>query len=386
MKKIAIIILLAISFGAYSQEQEYDTIVYFPQTIFECPMLFDPVYSPIYYDNSAEQQAYMQATGYTSPLHAYARCFHDFVDIHFYSHCDSAWASIDLDYIADNATSLLVGFHSLPGIRSFLQPYYLPDLDTAARVIGVAAKIFGHQPPNSIYPYFLLYDHTGALIDQSMIFCWPEWSITGKYPYGPSPWYYPTPIKHYYFNNQHQIQAFSIAFDKNNSWYDFGFAGNQPFEFDHTMSIIGGDEKAEWWHECRYEDLGCYEYIPPMYRMYDSTNWVSFDQDQYYQFYYKKQIGFFPIIIIPKTNSNLTSEELSEHCNILPNPVTTYAKVLSRYKIERLEVFDVQGKKVEEINVNDYEYYIGVQNYNKGTYLVNIVTQKGTTTKKMIVQ
>jgi hypothetical protein len=46
----------------------------------------------------------------------------------------------------------------------------------------------------------------------------------------------------------------------------------------------------------------------------------------------------------------------------------------------------MQGKKVEEINVNDYEYYIGVQNYNKGTYLVNIVTQKGTTTKKMIVQ
>lgn len=386
MKKIAIIILLAISFGAYSQEQEYDTIVYFPQTIFECPMLFDPVASPIYYDNSAEQQAYMQATGYTAPIHAYARCFHDFVGIHMYSHCDSAWASVDLDYIADNATSLMVGFHSLPGIRSFLQPYYLPDLDTSARVIGVAAKIFGHQPPNSIYPYFLLYDHTGALIDQSMIFCWPEWSITGKRPYGSSPWYYPTPIKHYYFNNQHQIQAFSIAFDKNNSWYDFSFAGNQPFEFDHTMSLIGGNPKAEWYHECRYDDIGCYEYIPPMYRMYDSTNWVSFDQDQFYQFFYKKQIGFFPIIIIPKTESSLSAEELSEHCNILPNPATTYAKVLSRYKIERLEVFDMQGKKVEEINVNDYEYYIGVQNYNKGTYLVNIVTQKGTTTKKMIVQ
>lgn len=386
MKKIAIIILLAISFGAYSQEQEYDTIVYFPQTIFECPMLFDPVASPIYYDNSAEQQAYMQATGYTAPIHAYARCFHDFVGIHMYSHCDSAWASVDLDYIADNATSLMVGFHSLPGIRSFLQPYYLPDLDTAARVIGVAAKIFGHQPPNSIYPYFLLYDHTGALIDASMIFCWPEWSITGKYPYGPSPWYYPTPIKHYYFANQHQIQAFSIAFDKNNSWYDFSFAGNQPFEFDHTMSLIGGNPKAEWYHECRYDDLGCYEYIPPMYRMYDSANWVSFEQDQFYQFFYKKQIGFFPIIIIPKTESSLSAEELSEHCNILPNPATTYAKVLSRYKIERLEVFDVQGKKVEEINVNDYEYYIGVQNYNKGTYLVNIVTQKGITTKKMIVQ
>ncbi len=384
MKKIAIIILLAISFGAYSQEQEYDTIVYYPQTIFECPMLFDPVYSPIYYDNTAEQQAYMQATGYIYPIHAYARGFNDFAVIHLYSHCDSAWASVDQNYLSMTlANKNLVGFESMPGIRSFLQPYYLSDLDTAARVIGVAAKIFGHQPPNSIYPYFVLYDHTGALIDTSMIFCWPDGSIEGEFPYGVN--LYPTPIKHYYFAHQHQIQAFSIAFDKNNSWYDFSFAGNKPFEFDHTMSLIGGDKDAEWYHECRYDDIGCYEYIPPMYLMYDSANWVSFDQDQYYQFYYKMQIGFFPIIIIPKTNSNLTSEELSEHCNILPNPVTTYAKVLSRYKIERLEVFDVQGKKVE-INVNDYEYYIGVQNYNKGTYLVNIVTQKGTTTKKMIVQ
>ena len=63
MKKIAIIILLAISFRAYSQEQEYDTIVYFPQTIFECPMLFDPVYSPIYYDNTAEYNAAGAAQG-----------------------------------------------------------------------------------------------------------------------------------------------------------------------------------------------------------------------------------------------------------------------------------------------------------------------------------
>ena len=385
MKKIAIIILLAISFGAYSQEQEYDTIVYFPQTIFDCPMLFDPVYSPIYYDNTAEQQAYMQATGYIYPIHAYARAFDDFAVIHLYSHCDSAWASVDQNYLSMTlANKNLVGFESMPGIRSFLQPYYLPDLDTAARVIGVAAKIFGHQPPNSIYPYFVLYDHTGALIDTSMIFCWPDGSIEGEFPYGVN--LYPTPIKHYYFANQHQIQAFSIAFDKNNSWYNQSFAANKPFEFDHTMSLIGGDKDAEWYHECRYDDIGCYEYIPPMYLMYDSTNWVSFDQDQYYQFFYKKQIGFFPIIIMPRTNSNLTSEELSEHCNILPNPATTYAKVLSRYKIERLEVFDMQGKKVEEINVNDYEYYIGVQNYNKGTYLVNIVTQKGTTTKKMIVQ
>ena len=385
MKKIAIIILIAISFRAYSQEQEYDTIVYFPQTIFECPMLFDPVASPIYYDNSDEYYASGAAQGGFCHDYWIPR-YHDFMQIALHKDCDSAWASIDQNYLSTTFShKILVGFESMPGIRSYAQPYYLPNLDTAARVVGVAAKLFGHQPPNSIPPYFLLYDHTGALVDQAMIFYYPLlMGISGEFPYGPNP--YPTPMKYFYFNNQHKIQAFSLAFDENNSWYDFGFAANKPFEFDHTITIIGGNPKAEWWHYCRYEDLGCYEYMPPLYLMYDSTNWVSFEQDQYYQFYHKMQIGFYPIIIMPRTNSNLTSEELSEHCNILPNPATTYAKVLSRYKIERLEVFDMQGKKVEEIAVNDYEYYIGVQNYNKGTYLVNIVTQKGTTTKKMIVQ
>ena len=124
MKKIAIIILLAISFGAYSQEQEYDTIVYFPQTIFECPMLFDPVYSPIYYDNSAEYNAAGAAQG-GHYLDYWCPFYHDFSQIMYYANCDSAWASVDQVYLADNATSMLVGFHSLPGIRSFLQPYYL---------------------------------------------------------------------------------------------------------------------------------------------------------------------------------------------------------------------------------------------------------------------
>lgn len=378
MKKIAIIILLAITSFSYAQEQEYDTIIYFPQTIFECPMLWDPVYGgAVAYNNLAEYNAWIAAGGnegsgwfqpdYTTFYRLRRLCYAS----------DSAISSIDQDYLSTFSLAQIVGFETMPGIRSFAQPYYLLDLDTAARVIGVAAKIKGHRPPMAQVPYFFLYDNNGVMIDAS-----PVLHFDGYGQYDQTP----TTFDYHYFANQHQIQAFSLAFDKNHTHYEHEIADNEPYLFDHTITFKGGDPKLEWYQDCRYEDLGCYEYLPPLYLMYDSTNWVSFDQDQYYQFYYKKQIGFFPIIIVPKTENSLSAEELSEHCNILPNPATTYAKVLSRYKIERLEVFDIQGKKIEEINVNDYEYYIGVQNYNKGTYLVNIVTQKGTTTKKMIVQ
>ena len=46
----------------------------------------------------------------------------------------------------------------------------------------------------------------------------------------------------------------------------------------------------------------------------------------------------------------------------------------------------MQGKKIEEIAVNNYEYYINLQNYSKGNYIVNLITQKGVATKKLIVQ
>ncbi len=384
MKKIVFLILLAINFSvcAQQEDQEYDTIVYFPQTIFDCPMLFDPVYSPQYYDNSEEYYASDSVIGH--PYDYFVPYYHNFNRITYHRRCDSNWASVDQNYLATFSHKDLVGFESMPNIRCFAQPYYLPDLDTAARVIGVAAKIFGHQPPNSIYPYFRLCDHTGAMIDNSMIFCVPDTPIGSSKPYGTNP--YPTPIKYYYFNNQHQIQLFSIVFDANHSWYNLDYAGNKPFIFDNTISIIGGDKNAEWWRLCRYEDLGCYEYLPPLYLMYDSTNWVSFDQDQYYQFYYKKQIGFYPIIIVPKRGVNLTDIELAESCNLVPNPATTYSKAISRYKIKIIEIYDMQGKKIEEIAVNNYEYYINLQNYSKGNYIVNLITQKGVATKKMIVQ
>lgn len=377
MKKIAIIVLLVITRFSYSQEQEYDTIVYFPQTIFECPMLWDPVYGSQYYNNLAEYNAWIAAGG--NPGHGWFQPnYHSFERLRSLCYAsDSAISSIDQDYLSTFSLHDLVGFETMPGIRSFAQPYYLPDLDTSARVIGVAAKIRGHRPPMAQVPYFILYDNNGNMIDQSPVLHFDGYGQADQTP---------TTYDYHIFVNQHQIQAFSLAFDKNYTHYEHATAANHPYEFDHTMSFKGGDQKLEWYQNCRYEDLGCYEYMPPMYLMYDSTNWVSFDQDQYYQFYYKKQIGFFPIIIVPKTDSDLPAEELAEHCNLVPNPATTYSKAISRYKIERIEIFDMQGKKVEEIAVNDYEYYINLQSYIKGNYIVNLITQKGNTTKKLIVQ
>lgn len=386
---ILVVIALVLSLGTYAQEQEYDTIVYFPQTIFECPMLFDPVATEEYYNNLDEYNAHIAAGGNPGAgwFSANYHSFYRFWDM-FFCNVDE-FVNLGTEKISSVSLCNIVACNYMASnpidkIRSYAQPYYLPDLDTAARVIGVAAKIFGQRPASAATPYFFLYDNNGNLLDYvGILKMSPNVSSTDK-PYGKNP--FPTTLDYYMFNNQHQIQAFSLAFDKNHTYYDRDFSGNVPYQFDHTMTFKGGDKEVPWYHECRYEDLGCYEYLPPLYLMYDSTNWVSFDQDEFYQFYQKKQIGFYPIIIIPKMGVGLSSEELAKHCNLVPNPATIYSKVISRYKIERLEIYDMQGKKIEEIAVNNYEYYIDLQHYPKGKYVVNIITQKGNASKKLIVQ
>ena len=375
MKKNVLFLVCALCTGIgtfaqiVEQEQEYDTVIYFPSTILECPMLFDTAANRQYIDNSGYDTlspSGWKMTGYHN--------FQRLQDLNFY--CNE---NVPLDA----ATGVrVVGHCSLTGIRSFAQPYYLPDLDSTAIIIGVAAKIYRHPPPMTTVPQFILYDHQGDMLDNSPItYVMPAGM---SIPYG---WHYydDCEMRNYYFHNGHSnLRAFSIAYDKNHTYYTNEW-GNVPYEFDHTIAFLGGDEKVPYYHPCAYDNYGCYEYIPPYYIMYDSTDWVRFDTDIVYSYYHKMNIGFYPIILVPKTASTISEAELSEHCNLVPNPASSYCKAISRYKIESIELFDMNGRRIEYAKVNDYEYFFNLASLQKGTYIVIINTIKGKASKQLIV-
>lgn len=360
MKKTAILIICMMSVICssaqdFDEQQEYDTVIYFPSTILECPMFFDSIARSQYYDNRDDSTFWPSYHNFMRLLDLRAMCHMDTIPIVYHS-------------------AKVVGHQSLPGIRSFAQPYYLPDLDTNAIIIGVAAKIYGDRPPMSSLPYFILYDGNGNMLDNA-----PILYMTYYYHSQTA-----SPLKYYFFRNGHSLNQFSLAYDKNNTTYEGGWA-NKPYQFDHTMSFTGGDPSQKR-GTCKYEDKGCYEYLPPLYKMYDSVNWVSFETDSVYRFYYKKQIGFYPIILVPKNNSSLAKVDISQHCNIIPNPASNFCKVISRYKIDYLEVFDINGRKMFEGEVNAYERYMDLSAYPTGTYIFKINTQAGIANKKLIVK
>ena len=115
MKNKIFSIIFAVLFGfgtfAQSQEIEYDTIIYFPLTILECPMLFD----------TAANRQYRNNSGYDtlSPSGWKHSCYHDFTRAYNLWYYCRENTGVDMSI----EECRLVGHSSIAGIRSFAQPY-----------------------------------------------------------------------------------------------------------------------------------------------------------------------------------------------------------------------------------------------------------------------
>ena len=81
---------------------------------------------------------------------------------------------------------------------------------------------------------------------------------------------------------------------------------------------------------------------------------------------------------------------INEHeinVSVYPNPTTGQFKVQnSEFRIQSVEVYDVYGKLISNMEVNDNDVTIDISNYNNGVYFTRIRTENGTVTKKVVKQ
>ena len=78
------------------------------------------------------------------------------------------------------------------------------------------------------------------------------------------------------------------------------------------------------------------------------------------------------------------TRDISQFTHVFPNPASSEVNINCGYKIKTLQVFDEQGKRLLEKEVNAYNYQINLENYPTGTYLIKVQTNSGQTTKKVI--
>lgn len=83
-------------------------------------------------------------------------------------------------------------------------------------------------------------------------------------------------------------------------------------------------------------------------------------------------------------NATLGTQEVFSNIKkvtLSPNPTTDYVNINSTAKINNVEIFDMNGRKV---NVNLDGNRVDVRNLNTGGYIINIETKDGKTTEKFI--
>ena len=150
-------------------------------------------------------------------------------------------------------------------------------------------------------------------------------------------------------------------------------------------------------------DTNEYKYPFPEVQFKGDTSWVSI-KNQYHLlvkdmsdmsditvYEYTNLISM--IDIYPRLNTtgyipgssnieNIDNKEIS--VDVFPNPTNNEVNINCGYKIKTLQVFDEQGKRLFEKEVNAYNYQINLENYPTGTYLIKVLTNSGQTTKKVI--
>lgn len=99
-----------------------------------------------------------------------------------------------------------------------------------------------------------------------------------------------------------------------------------------------------------------------------------------------KVLYLFPIldsIYIGSSGLN-TVRDISNFTHVFPNPIKEEVNINCGYKIKSLQVFDEQGKRLFEKEINTYNYQINLENYPTGTYFIKVLTNSGQATKKVI--
>ncbi|MCI5716174.1 MAG: T9SS type A sorting domain-containing protein, partial [Bacteroidales bacterium] len=88
--------------------------------------------------------------------------------------------------------------------------------------------------------------------------------------------------------------------------------------------------------------------------------WRRFCDDTVYYFAQNSTLNFNPIVVMPST-SGLSEAELASTCSIYPNPASNEAVVLSNFRVEAVEIYDMSGRMVRREEVSAYELHLDLQ-------------------------
>jgi hypothetical protein len=350
MKKLILTIAIVFALLRVNAQIQYDTIVFHPYDLSECHM------------SSMHLSFYETKAVVCDSCNSYSQpsCFY-------------------LGTITGSNTY---------GVQGLAQPYHF---DSTVTVIGIAVKFIGNMDP-SVYgsAFFRIMDEEFNDLGQTPIY----------------PWYTPDSngYKRHWFFNEISVRDFYLVSDiLPYSQTGFGIA------YFHAWNLYDSTGCYENWRRSRglpwdtifvgidYHNpdpwatvtdtlFACYFDESPWLKKDDK--WMRFSDDPVYNLFQKTFIEFLPILKVAREDTtNLLNEiSIDNTCKLFPNPADNTLNIESDNQIRVIEFIDGLGIKAKAITLNKKEVIIDISSLSKGNYIVNITTDKGIITKKLVVQ
>ena len=104
--------------------------------------------------------------------------------------------------------------------------------------------------------------------------------------------------------------------------------------------------------------------------------------EAYMQKNYPSEDGLFSIVNITKTKADLIEEIIS----VYPNPASDLLNINSNNQILSIKILNYTGQIVAENIFNSKEVIINTSTFNSGIYFIQIETEKGISTKKVVIE
>ncbi|MBP1629699.1 MAG: Protein of unknown function precursor [Bacteroidetes bacterium] len=348
MKKIVLILALVFAFMQTNAQQKYDTVIYYSPELLGCQMSFDSI------------NTIWGAPGIVWGASSFSGWYEIKASNCYVEKYDSLGNPIPLTYLEGAVMSYNT---YLP--EGVAQPYHL---DSSAFICGVAARAHGILPLGSYgtYRFRLLDSNFSEKISVPI-------TSADTAMYSPKMW--DCPMKNYYFADAVKIKDFYLAADITTTKITYG----TTMRFNHTCSIFDTTP-------CLDTILGCQSSYSPLLKK--NGQWIRFADDTVYEMFQKTFIELLPIILVPKVDSTSSIKELdlSNTCNVYPNPAKDKLNIISQFKVKELDIYNISGVKLKTIPMNSYEKTIDISSLRAGTYIVKLHTPRGIATKTILVE
>jgi len=84
------------------------------------------------------------------------------------------------------------------------------------------------------------------------------------------------------------------------------------------------------------------------------------------------------------TGTSIVPVEYKQWLTFYPSPVKDNLTIEAKGKINSLQLFDIQGRLLQKININSETYILNMSTYQRGMYLIKAITNEGVFVRKFI--